>query len=47
MKKNVLIGTFSPLVYFLVCNIMRYTILAGEYNDKEKQILCASSLQFC
>ncbi len=34
MKKNILIGIFSPLIYFLVCNIMRYTILAGEYNEE-------------
>ena len=34
MKKNILIGIFSPLFYFLIVNIMRYTILAGEYNEK-------------
>ncbi len=34
MKKNILIGIFSPLFYFLVVNIMRYTILAGEYNEE-------------
>ena len=34
MNKNILIGIFSPLFYFLVNNIMRYTILAVEYNDK-------------
>lgn len=34
MKKNILIGVFSPLFYFLVCHIMRYTILAGEYSEE-------------
>ncbi len=34
MKKNILIGIFSPLFYFLIVNIMRFTILAGEYNEQ-------------
>ena len=34
ITKNILIGIFSPLFYFLVNNIMRYTILAGEYNEQ-------------
>ena len=34
MKKNILIGIFSPLFYFLVCNILNYVILAGEYNEE-------------
>ena len=34
MKKNILIGIFSPLFYFLIDNIIRFTILAGEYNEQ-------------
>lgn len=34
MKKNILSGIFSPLFYFLVVNLMRYTILAGEYKEE-------------
>ena len=34
MKKNILIGIFSPLFYFLVNNIMRFTIFAGEYSEQ-------------
>lgn len=34
MKKNVLIGIFLPLFYFLVNNIIRYVILSGEYNEE-------------
>ena len=34
MKKNILIGIFLPLFYYLVVNIMLYTILADEYNEK-------------
>ncbi len=34
MKKNILIGIFSPLVNFLVCNILNYVILAGEYDEE-------------
>ena len=34
MKKNILIGIFSPLVNFLVCNILNYVILAGEYSEE-------------
>lgn len=34
MKKNILIGIFSPLFYFLVGNIMRYTIFVGEYREE-------------
>lgn len=34
MKKNILIGILTPLFYFLIVNIMRYTILAGEYNEE-------------
>ena len=33
MKKNILIGILSTLVNFLVCNILNYVILAGEYNE--------------
>lgn len=34
MKKNIFIGIFSPLFYYLVFNIILYTILAEEYNEK-------------
>ncbi len=34
MKKNVLIGIFLPLFYFLINNIIRYAILSGEYNEE-------------
>lgn len=34
MKKNVLIGIFSPLFYHLAVNIMHYTIFAYEYSEK-------------
>ena len=34
MKKNIFIGIFSPLFYFLIVNIIRFTILAGEYNEQ-------------
>lgn len=34
MKKNILIGIFSPLFYFLMNNIIRFTIFAGEYNEQ-------------
>ena len=34
MKKNIFIGIFSPLFYFLIVNIIRFTILAGESNEQ-------------
>ncbi len=34
MKKNILIGIFSPMFFFLIVNIMRYTILAGEHSEE-------------
>lgn len=34
VKKDILVGVFSPLFYCIVVNIMLYTILAGEYNEK-------------
>ena len=34
MKKNILIGIFSPLFFFLVENIMLYTIVTNEYSEK-------------
>ena len=34
MKKNILIGIFTPLFFFLVENIMLYTIVTNEYSEK-------------
>ncbi|MBE6564530.1 MAG: hypothetical protein E7655_04590 [Ruminococcaceae bacterium] len=41
MKKNIFIGIFSPLLYFLINNLLRYTVLASEYNEKYAMLVNA------